>query len=76
MKTKDNDNAESPAFVAPGLTKREHFAAIALQGFLSGMSDEDREWFTSMHPKESCIKTAQCSIAMADALIAELERKP
>ncbi len=46
-----------------GVTKREHFAALAMQGLLS-VQGYDREF-------EYC---AAQSVLMADALLAELER--
>lgn len=48
-----------------GLTKRELFAAMAMQGFLSNKAHA-----TSFAPEED----AQYVIRIADALLAELER--
>ena len=45
-----------------GLTKREHFAAMAMQGILASDADVDYCDFASS------------SVEMADALLAELER--
>jgi hypothetical protein len=50
--------------VGTGLTKREYFAAKALQGILA-----------SAHPAESWSALATCAVGAADALIAELGRK-
>ena len=47
-----------------GLTKREHFAAMAMQGYCAVFEG----W------GESCEEVARCSVAMADALLAELEK--
>jgi hypothetical protein len=49
-----------------GLTKREYFAALALQGFASKRDhtiDDDY------------IRTARASIKLADALIAQLDKQ-
>lgn len=46
-----------------GLTKREYFAAMAMQGILAHC-EHDR----------SFIDVAMCAISMADALIAELNK--
>ncbi len=51
-----------------GLTKREYFAARAMQGLLSG---EGEHWhFTNS------IERTQNAVRMADALIAELNKAP
>lgn len=72
--TKPNDAAGSNASdahgnptVGYGLTKREHFAAIALQGLISAscggrLNKEDAEYF------------AQNSVIIAEALITELNK--
>ena len=49
-----------------GLTKRELFAAMAMQGYCS-----DYEWRQDVE----IIPTARCAVAMADALIAELSKR-
>lgn len=46
----------------PGLTKREYFAAMALQGMLA--SDLKDEFSLEIH--------ARCAVRAADALLAEL----
>ena len=50
-----------------GLTKREYFAAKALQGILSSATDES-PWAPDI--------AAQTAVAAADALIAALNAKP
>ena len=50
---------------ADGLTKREHFAAMAMQGFIS-----DEAWSR----KVGTAKLAALSVEAADALLAELEK--
>lgn len=57
---------------ADGLTKRELFAAMALQGQLAGMDESSRECFERLGPKATLEKISQASVIMADALIAEL----
>lgn len=48
---------------APGLTKRELFAAMAMQGWLAGISDAEPELM------------AKDAVAYADALLAALSEK-
>lgn len=47
---------------ASGLTKREHFAGLALQGFIARANGRIEEG-----------NVAECSVRYADALLAELE---
>jgi hypothetical protein len=60
--------ADEPAFptdakvLRRGLTKREYFAAMALQGFLAASWNND--------------DTADKAVRHADLLLAALERKP
>lgn len=49
----------------PGLTKRELFAAVALQGLIASPNKTDNH----------CKLIAQDACKLADALLAELERK-
>ena len=49
----------------PGLTKRELFAAMAMQGF-AACQGAFEEWSNEKH--------AACSVNVADALIAELNK--
>lgn len=76
------NNAEEPAFARPnvpygcesqiGLTKREYFAGLAMQGLLAtpggvtGLKKGD--------PTYSGY--ARASVAYADAILAELDKKP
>ena len=46
-----------------GITLREHFAAMAMQGLLAGNEDGG-------------LRVAELAVAFADHLLAELERKP
>jgi hypothetical protein len=46
----------------PGMSKREYFAAMAMQGAIAGQTRHDLD------------KVAEVSVQMADALIAELEQ--
>ena len=59
-----NNLAQEPLNL--GLTKREHFAAMAMQGILSGVLSNltDVEW----------AQVSRDSVRAADALLAELER--
>ena len=53
----------TPIFQELGLTKREYFAAMAMQGFLTSLSDHN--------PKYTCAKWA---VEAADCLIEELNK--
>lgn len=77
-KIKGND----PAFATPdngteslttwqgqkGLTKREYFSALAMQGMLSSIDG------FSIHPDGTTQNLARCAVAQADALIEELNK--
>lgn len=57
----------------PGLTKREYFAGLAMQGFCSNyayLCEKDKKALDAKTGLEKVIATA--SVAYADALIAEL----
>lgn len=55
-----------------GLTKREHFAGLAMQGLLSIYDDNE---MNPTVPNEANVKyMAALSVKAADALIAELNR--
>lgn len=56
-----------------GLTKREYFAAMAMQGFIANSQTLDELAHHGLDPNEACAKVA---IMQADALIAELEKQP
>ena len=70
--------ADEPAFPVPetavggqrmrgGLSKREYFAAMAMQGMLaSGISERN----------SGPVSLAMSAVEQADALLAELEKKP
>jgi hypothetical protein len=67
MKTNPNDNAYALATTTDtkdylGLTKREYFAAMLVQGMLANKSYID---------DEDCVK---CGVEAADMLIAELNK--
>ncbi len=74
-------NQDDPVYPIPfdgtipktGLTKREHFAAMAMQGM---MSLDPREMISMADPKIGTIGewVAKNSVTMADALINELNR--
>ena len=61
----DADAIEAGIQVFSGLAKREMMAMIAMQGILSSLTIEE-----DMSPRD----LARCSVADADALLAELER--
>lgn len=68
MSTWTKDNAfplsiDGDTQIATGLTKRELFAAMAMQGLL----------VHAMHPERHFI-TAEEAVAQADALLAELDK--
>jgi hypothetical protein len=67
--------ADEPAFpveasytASPGLTKREFFAAMAMQGIARDWSNDVTNWRIE--------KMAKCAVEYADALLAALKRKP
>lgn len=68
-------NADLPAIpqnrsdLPTGLTKREHFAAMAMQGLLSSASDSNGEWTNC-----GVDNVASEAVMFADALLAELEK--
>ena len=68
-------NADMPAMPIDGthrgMTKREYFAAMAMQGLLaSGVMKDD------LSPTEEARYAALDATLCADALLAELERTP
>lgn len=54
-----------------GLTLREHFAGLAMQGILSGKAFDA---ICKLSPNESAINIALVSIEYADALLEALEK--
>lgn len=56
---------------APGLTRRELFAAMAMQGELSAQGGEAGPW--AHKGKDVGLLASRC-VAFADALIAELDK--
>jgi len=66
--------------VEPGLTKREYFAALAMQGMIANAGYYPVDW-SGKHTeaelewiKERDEQIARQSSALADALLAELEK--
>ena len=53
---------ETKPIIATGLTKREHFAGLAMQGYASYLQPGNESYI------------AQQCVAMADALLAELDK--
>ena len=66
--TDSNGPFMQPAGPSVGLSKREHFAAMAMQGFLS-----NRIEVPSTEGKKLVDFIAKCSIDYADALLKALE---
>lgn len=65
------ENSEKPAFVVennteiyPGLSKREYFAAMAMQGFISNANDGAPRGFADV---------CERSLMFADELLKQLE---
>ncbi len=54
-----------------GLTKREHFAAMAMQGILSNEGHNGG----AMHYRDGGTQVASVAVSMADALLRKLEDK-
>ena len=83
MKTNSNDlvyrdtittavdpNADRYTFISGGLTKREHFAAIAMQGMLA-----HDHWRGGSQSGKYKTDLAEYAVSFADALIAELNKR-
>lgn len=78
-------NGNSPAYPVPfgvtsrvGLTKRELFAAMAMQGILASpdiVTAYNQERFIKGDVGTIFERVSQASISYADALLAELEKK-
>jgi len=64
-------NVTHPA--KPGLTLREYFAAMAMQGELA--SQMMSEYATHTYSEKSASDLARVSVVFADALIAELKKE-
>lgn len=62
------DNPSTGPDINYGLTIREHFAAMAMQGMLSN------DWQGYAKREEECDAMARCAVNYADALIAELNK--
>ena len=61
-----------PGMTSTGLTIREHFAALAMQGILANVSHGQ---LAAQIPREQFIReVSEDAVAHADALIKELER--
>ncbi len=58
-----------------GLTKREHFAVMAMQGLLTRVPYRDLGTLEGKRMAEESIEMAEESIEMADNLIAELNKQ-
>lgn len=60
---------QNPEDWPTGLTKREYFAGLAIQGL---MSCNDKGVFNSI--EDSCAEAARIAVIVADALLAELSK--
>ena len=58
-----------------GLTKREHFAAMAMQGFLANAWQAETLDSLGECSSQQMATVAEASCVMADALLAELEKE-
>jgi len=65
MKTEPNDFVTAPNGLIGGLTKREHFAAMAMQGYCAN----------GHYCEASYEVIASMSVKQADVLIAELNKE-
>ena len=70
LETKNKDRGAfacvDPTYVQDGLTKREYFAGLAMQGLMTSQNSEG-EW------RHSIIDAAKISVKMADELLKQLE---
>ena len=64
-----NTGYKVTASLGQGLTKREHFAGLALQGFIA-----NNEAVQSTEGERMVDFIATCSVAYADALLAKLDK--
>lgn len=70
-------NSEQPAYplsyINSGLTKREYFAAMAMQGILANSAEQS---YSNQQPCSflSIQEQAQMAVQYADALLSELEK--
>lgn len=64
MKTEPNDTICQA--IGEGLTKREHFAGLAMQGYCAYQHA----------PHCDAVNVAEYAVQLADALIAELNKEP
>lgn len=80
METKPNDfvdltGNDSPADPCRGLTKREHFASLALQGMLSNPDYTKAFIKTKVNAEIERKVYSELSVKMADSLIKALNAK-
>lgn len=68
MNANDPAHPVSSDHMRDGLTKREYFAGLAMQGYLASFSG-----ITALMQPPAI---AESSVAFADALLAELEKQP
>jgi hypothetical protein len=73
-KTKPEDASYPTSMQQFGLTKREYFAAMAMQGILSKEAWAERIVSEQESPDALRVQLADASVAMADALITSLNK--
>ena len=64
-----------PTFVHSGMSLRDWFAGMALQGALAAWDDYDRKMFKPVPYSQRMEIFANDAYAMADAMLAEREKK-
>lgn len=70
LKQISKDSTETHISQAQGLTKREYFAAMAMQGSICANDHCNPDWIT----EETAISHARKAVMLADALIKELNQ--
>lgn len=69
-------------FENPGMSLREYYAGLCLQGILTGIHSDDKQFMDNVKaaaakPEQSLAQhVARMSIEYADALITELNKQP
>jgi hypothetical protein len=67
----DPTNPKAGTYFATGLTKREHFAGLAMQSVLNNFNTYEQGDFDSSDYK----LTVEHAVGLADALLAELDER-
>ena len=69
-----HDASKAPYY--PGMTLRQHYAGLAMQGLCSNPDLSKYAYEKGFHHDDVRTDFAGSAVKMADALIKELERKP